>query len=390
VGGVKICVIGAMSPNAPSLVAPGNFGSMTIGDPATYAMKELKIAQEQGADIYVANVHLGVSSFDPVTGAPKGELIDFANGVSGFDVILGDGTGLMYNGTINGALVTENRSRGLGYVKINVVLRGGKVTSKTPTFVVPSVTDAIGKDAAIESFLVPYRQQLLALYDTVINTATATFIQGNNITLGQETALGDLCADSMRHAYNVTFALINGGGIGSSLPSSFAPQNKSLRRQLPGYAPGPPFDIVKGDPVTVLPFADIIVTRNITGTQLWQALENGVSLTSVSSGTNPTCIGTAGRFPQISGLKFTFKCVGAAGTRIQAVAFPNGTAIPNDTTSYSFATYYYVITGGDGYTMFSDNVGSERNIAYNVLSDYIHGPPALTPTTDGRIVGLTN
>ena len=45
-----------------------------------------------------------------------------------------------------------------------------------------------------------------------------------------------------------------------------------------GYASGGPYDLVKGDVYTVLPFGNNIVTRDVTGLQVWQMLENGVSL----------------------------------------------------------------------------------------------------------------
>ena len=37
------------------------------------------------------------------------------------------------------------------------------------------------------------------------------------------------------------------------------------------------YDLVKGDVYAVLPFGNNVITRDVTGHQLWQVLENGVS-----------------------------------------------------------------------------------------------------------------
>jgi len=191
----------------------------------------------------------------------------------------------------------------------------------------------------------------------------------------------------MRVSYGVQFAFTNGGDIRSGIPSAYLPANHTLRRTTPsgpaGYAPGPPYDIVKGDPYTILPFGDVLISRPVTGIQLWAAMENGVSLI------DSTCQGTAGRFPQISGFKFSFKCTNPVGSRILTLTFPNGTPIPKDSTVYSMATNDFINKGGDGYTMFVDGQGTSRDIDANLLALYIQSLPSpIAPTTDGRIVSV--
>lgn len=82
-----------------------------------------------------------------------------------------------------------------------------------------------------------------------------------------EVAVG-VVTDALRATYNTQIALTNGGGLRSSLPSSYAPADTSLRRPTPGYAAGPPYDLVLGDAYTLLPFGNAALTRTVTGAQL--------------------------------------------------------------------------------------------------------------------------
>lgn len=89
VGGVDVAVVGITNPEAPTLVFPGSFGTIEPVQPYAAADKARAAAKRAGAELVVAIIHAGVRGFDPVTGAPFGELIDFANNVGGFDVIFG-------------------------------------------------------------------------------------------------------------------------------------------------------------------------------------------------------------------------------------------------------------------------------------------------------------
>jgi hypothetical protein len=79
-----------------------------------------------------------------------------------------------------------------------------------------------------------------------------------------------------------------------------------LRRFTTG-ATGP-FDVTLGDAYAVLPFGNSVSTTTVTGTKLWEALENGVS-----------AYPSNGRWPQIAGFKFTVDTTKAIGSRITAV-----------------------------------------------------------------------
>jgi len=385
VGGVKVAVIGLTNPEAPTLVFPGSFGTIVPTDPVQAALKARGVAMSAGAEIVIVITHMGVTGFNGTT--PFGPLIDFAKAVNKeakkpkIDVIVGDHTDIQFSGTINGALVYENRSKGLTYAKANLTVDSAthKILNQSVTFVTP-LSSAVTPDPAIVAMLQPYRTELSAALDAPIGVATNVFPRGGNVERSGEVAIGNLIADSLRWRYGTQLALTNSGGIRAPLPSSYLPADHTLRRTSPGYAAGPPYDLVIGDIFTVLPFGNSVVTRTVTGAQLWAALENGVS--QINAG---TCLGADGRFPQISGFKFTFQCSLPAGSRVLSVALSDNTPIPPDGTTYTFATNDFVNAGGDSYTMFKDGQGTTREVMADVLQAYVEFLGTITPTIEGRI-----
>jgi 5'-nucleotidase len=375
-GKIKIAVIGITNPEAPTLVFPGRFGSIEVTDPVAAAQRARRAAREEGAKVFVAIAHMGVTGTDS-SGERTGPLVDFAEGVDGFDVILGDHTDVQYLKRINGALVLENRSRGLTYARTTLrVERGtGRVLSSEAEFVTPVDTAEIDPDPSVLAMLEPYSTQLTALLDTRIGTAAGFFPRGGTPAIERigEAAIGNLVADSMRVRYGTQLALTNGGGIRSSLPSTYVPKDLTLDRTAPA-----PFDLVTGDVFTVLSFGNVVVTRTVTGAQLYAALEHGVSAAPSANG----------RFPQISGFRFTYDSTAPAGSRVRSVALSDGTPILPDASVYTLATNDFVNAGGDGYTMLADGNGSSREVMADVLLAYIQELGTVTPVIDGRIDDL--
>ena len=396
VGGLKVAVIGITNEEAPNVVLPGSFGTIEVTDGIAAANKYARHARRAQADVVLVITHKGIRSL--AGGVPSGELIDFANGLEPglVDVVFGDHTDVQFSGTINGVLVHENRSYGGTYAKTLLTVQPGRgnidgsVLSKSVSFVTPTPPNPGLQnnntacpaaptfcDQAIVDMLVPYRQQLAALLDGQIGTAAGIFVRGGNIERRQEVPLGDLVADGMRWRYGTQLALMNGGGLRAPMPSCrYSPVNTALKRPCSGYAAGTPYDLVLGDVFSVLPFGNILNTRTVTGAQLWLALENGVR--SIDA----TGTGADGRFPQISGFKFSFRydipsgCTGTPTSscvvnRVQSVALSDGTAIPNDGTTYTMALPNFVNLGGDGYYMFADGQGATQELDAVVMKEYM-------------------
>ncbi len=379
VGGVKVGVVGITNPEAASLVFPGNLGTMEVTDPVPAANKARARAQAEGAKVMVALVHMGVTSIDPATGAAAGPLIDFANNVGGFNLIFGDHTNFQFSAIINNALVVENVSRGQTYarVKLTVDPGNGRVMDRRVEFVQPVVA-TVTPDPAIAQLLAPYRAALAAAFDAVIGVATDLFPRGSNIERLREVAIGNLVTDAMRLRYGTQLAITNGGGLRAPLPSSYLPMDHTLRRTTAGYAVGPPFDLVVGDAYSVLPFGNVVITRSVTGAQLYAALEHSVAILP----------GANGRFLQISGFRFVLDSSRAPGSRIVSVTLNDGTPVLPDGSTYTMALNDFTNAGGDGYAMFVDGQGVSRELLADIVVQYIQALGTITPVIEGRITDI--
>ncbi len=65
---MKVGVVGVTNPEAPGLVDPGNFGTITIANAYSSANKAKAAAKQAGAQVVVAITHFGIRSFS--NGAP--------------------------------------------------------------------------------------------------------------------------------------------------------------------------------------------------------------------------------------------------------------------------------------------------------------------------------
>lgn len=382
VGGVKVAVVGITNPDAHELVAHDNMGTLDVTDPVPAANRARAEALKAGAQVFVAVAHLGVTHVDSNSGSASGPLIDFAENVGGFDVIFGDHTDFRYSGMVGNTLVVENRSKGLTYAKVNLSVdpTNGRVARRTIEFVTP-VTSAVSPDPQIVELLAPYRKELAARMDEPIGVATDVFPRGGNIERLREVALGNLVADAMRQTYGTQIAFTNGGGLRDALPSSYTPQDKSLRRRSSGYAAGPPYDLVVGDIFAVLPFGNEIVTRSITGAELYAALEHSVGALPSANG----------RFLQISGFRFKYGSALPPGSRIVEVVLDDGTPVLPDATTYTVALNDFVNEGGDGYSMLSSgDHGVTRAMMADAVLDFVRAAGTVTPVVDGRIANVSS
>lgn len=392
VGGVKVAVIGITNPEAPELVFPGNFGTIVPTDPVKAALKARGKAQDAGAKVIVVIAHMGVTGFD-AAGEPFGPLIDFAKAVNKdkkdpkIDVIIGDHTDFQYSGVINGALVYENRSKGLTYARatLTVDAKNKKVLNKSVTFVTP-LASAVTPDPAIVAMLAPYRDALAPILNTGVGTSSV-FIPRSD-TCGRsdgrlcESLVGNTVTDAMRSRYGVDFAITNSGGLRANLT---CPTTDLSTDFCPAYTP-PPFPITRGQVLTVLPFGNVAVTLSVNGAELKTMLENGVSAMP----------GANGRFAQVSGLCFTYDISAAAGSRVTGAVRQatdgscTGPAVDLTAAStYTIAENDFMANGGDGYPNFASRMVT-REIMDQVLADYVAASSPIGPSIQGRIVCTTS
>jgi 2',3'-cyclic-nucleotide 2'-phosphodiesterase (5'-nucleotidase family) len=384
--GVKIAIIGLTNPEAPGLVFPGNFGTIVPTDPIAAANRARAAARAEGAKVFVIIAHMGIEGTN-ASGQAFGPLVDLANGLTGFDVIIGDHTNFFFQSTINGQLVVENLSKSLSYSRIELVVRRGTgaVVSKTNTFVTP--TSAGHTDAAIASMLQPYRDALAPILNVNVGSSTVVIPRADACGRSDgrlcESKIGNVITDSMRLRYGTDFAITNSGGIRADLT---CPAVNNPTDFCPSFTP-PPYPITRGQTFTVLPFGNFTVTVSMSGAELKVMLENGVSVMP----------GAGGRFAQVSGLCFTYNIAAAAGSRVTGAVRQaadgtcTGPAVDLTATStYNVAMNDFMATGGDGYPKFATSrIISDGTTLEQTLADYVTANSPLSPAIQGRVTCTT-
>jgi 2',3'-cyclic-nucleotide 2'-phosphodiesterase (5'-nucleotidase family) len=181
----------------------------------------------------------------------------------------------------------------------------------------------------------------------------------------------------MRTTYDVDFAITNSGGLRADLT---CPTVDNPDDFCPAYTP-PPFPITRGQVLSVLPFGNFVVTLDVTGAELKTMLENGVSVMP----------GIGGRFPQVSGLCFTYDIALPPFSRVLGAVrqAEDGTCTgePIDLTAastYEIAENDFMANGGDGYPPFPGRYVIQ-DFMDEVTSDYITANTPISPTIQGRI-----
>ena len=388
VGGLQVGVVGITNPEAPTLVFPGSFGTIEPTNPYPAANRARAAAKQAGADIVVAIIHAGVRGFDPATGEPFGELIDFANNVGGFDVIFGDHTDIQHSGVVNGQLVVENRSKGLTYAKtlLTVDPQNGRVVDQSVDFVTP-LASAVTPDPAIVAMLQPFRDALAPIFGTVVGSSDVFVPRSDSCGRSDgrlcESRVGNAITDAMRVTYGADFAITNAGGIRADLT---CPTTDNPTDFCPAYTDPPPFPITRGQVNTVLPFGNQAARVTVTGVELKTMLENGVS----------SMPGANGRFPQVSGLCLTYNIAATAGSRVMSVVYQAAdgscTGGPVDLTaasSYEVLTNDFVASGGDGYPNFASRM-TTLDLLDNVVAEWVTDNSPISPEIQGRITCTTS
>lgn len=389
-GGVKVGFIGLNTADLRDRVSPENLkyrarGALAIDDRPRVIQAQVDAVTAQGAQLVVALTHRGWDA--NVGGAATGPLIDAATRLRGVDLVYGGDSHQQYGSLLRGVPVVQVPNSGVMYSRTVLCLdtRTNRPIGSSIDFVTRDDVKGLTPDAATTAMVARYRAALGAKLDVRVGVVDGVFPRGGNppVERSGQTPMGDFAADAIREKYGTDFGFINGGGIRDRLPANgYQPQDASLRR--PGDGRTAPYDVTLGDVVAVFPFGNNVSTTTMTGAALWQALENGVSKWP-----------NDGRFPQISGFRFSFDSTRPAGSRVLSVTRNDGTAIPRDDAKYSVATFDFMVNGGDGYTgVFSPTTAVMRDPLLDVVlerfkRDLTAGQVTRVPVNDGRIVNVS-
>jgi 2',3'-cyclic-nucleotide 2'-phosphodiesterase (5'-nucleotidase family) len=388
-GSVRLAVIGFSNDDLPTLINPAGLVPFVVTNSTDAVNKRAaQLRNQPGIDAVVAIGHLGATA--GTLNAPTGPLVDLADNVANVDAVIGDHTDFqVLTHRPNGVLVTENRSKGIRFTRVRLIIdtATNKVVYKTADFHKPWDI-GVTPDPAIQDRIDELNAQLGPILNTEIGSSTKFVPRADQCGNGNgrtcESLVGNVVADSMRTKYDPTgvqFAITNSGGLRADLT---CPTTDNPNDFCPAYTP-PPYPITRGQVLTVLPFGNIVMTVTVNGAELKQMLENGVSRMPAVDG----------RFPQVSGLCFTYDISLLPESRVLSAvttdASGNCTTTPVDltaATNYKIAENDFMANGGDGYPNFFSRATSQ-DIMEQVTADYITDNTPISPFVnafpDGRI-----
>lgn len=368
-GGQGIGIVGAVANDTAELSSPGP--NVLIGDDVadiTAAIGELK---KQGVNKIIALTHVGY---------PR-DLAAIAK-IPDVDVVVGGHTNTFLSNTSDKAegpypTLVDNPG---GY-KVPVVQAAAYSKYLGNLKVVFDdagvVKEASGEPILIDSSIKPDEAVLARIKElggpieelkNKIVAESATPIDGSReVCRAAECAMGNLVADAIlvrTRSQGMTIAITNGGGLRASIDG------------------GP---VSMGEVLSVLPFQNTVATFQLKGSDLIAALENGLG--QIEEG--------AGRFPQVSGMKYSFDKSKPAGSRVVSVEVKEGeTFVPLDPAkTYGIVSNNYMRAGGDGYSVFAKAGMNAYDFGPNlelVVADYLAAHRPYQPYTDGRITEVAD
>lgn len=321
-------------------------GRIKVPDPMPAAGHLAAMLRRDGADIVIGVVHLTRDE-------------DFALIKAGhLDIILSGADPYLMAYAASDVVLAESEPNARTVVTLRLARDDRGRVRWTPGFHIVDTAD-VAPDPAMDQTVAVYRSARANALGVPVGRMETRLDSRRDIIRSRESAIGNLIADALRHSVAADVAIMNAGGI------------RADRVYEPGTL------LTSGDVLKELPFGNRKVVLEITGKDLWQALEHGAS--GYEDG--------AGRFPQVSGMRVVMNVRNPPGERIRHVAIGDAPLDPE--AIHTLATNDFMARGGDGYGML---VGLERIIRETegqlVVNDTIDWIAAgnTAPRIDGRIV----
>ncbi|GAA2036441.1 hypothetical protein GCM10009819_21310 [Agromyces tropicus] len=388
--GVRIGFVGAVTDELPSLVSPAGIASIDVGAPVDAANRvadQLSDGDEGNgeADIVVLLVHEGAattsveSATDP--NSRFGQIVLGAD--DNIDAIVSGHTHLAYNHVIDGRPVISSGQYGEKFSNMEITynVKSGKIARmKNTIYDMSVVTNNVREyfyapDPAIVPIVAEATAVAKELGSVVLGDASANF--GRAVTVdpatvtsfpenrGGESVLGNFVADVQEWALNVDgtrdvqITFMNPGGLRADLASG---------------------EVTYAEAAAVQPFANTLVSMDLTGAQIKSVLEeqwqpSGASRPFLKLGVNEE-------------FTYTYDPTAAAGSHITDM-WLDGVAI-DPAATYSVGVNSFLASGGDNFATLADglNKADSGKIDLESMVDWFDTFGTATPDLKQRAVGV--
>ncbi len=362
--GVKIGIIGVVTEEVPEITHPKNVTGLHFFSPVNTVARYVRELKDKTHMIVVLS-HVG---------HPVDRMI--AEKIRGVDVIVGghSHSRITKPVKVGDTLIVQAWEHGKALGVLDLILQDGKITNFDGHL--EEIKPKGGKeDQKVLAVVEKYKQRMVAVLDNKVGEADVDLDGERKNIRRRETNLGNLIADILRELSKADVAIINGGAIRASIKKG---------------------EIRIKDIYASLPFDNYIVAIKLTGRQIREALEHGVSGVEEEEG----------RFPQISGLTFKYSPSGERGSRIKEI-FVGGQPIDSG-KEYVVATNDFLAVGGDGYKVFGEAIKTSKDFSVtggtmkgekvvygdsgkwlrDGVAEYIREKGRVAPKIEGRIIEI--
>ena len=312
-------------------------------DPFDATAKYLKVLETEKVDAVVALTHLSIAEDE--------ELVDRFPRI---DVVIGGHEHYPITVTRNRTLISKAGSEARFVARIDLDKRGASLDRH---FELIPIGPGLPDDADAARIIDGYEARLGPELDVPVATSTVDLDAEELRLRASETNVGNLVADAIRESVQADVGLINSGGIRGD---RIYPASPLTRRLL----------------LAMHPFDNVVVKAEVSGKVLLAALTHAVSALPA----------TAGRFPQVSGLKLEVD-IHDTPPRVTSVLV-NGQPLAANRT-YTLALSDYLFTGGDGFAMFAGTrtlvSPAAGELVATAVERYVSSRKSVAPQVEGRI-----
>ncbi len=433
--GVRVGIFGLATPETAYKTNPKNVEGLTFGTPAEYAEKTVAKLKEEGAQLIIAVCHLGIDE----STLKENQSIGVVEAVDGIDILVDghSHTDLKNGMVVNDTMIvqTGEYDKNFGVVRVRVsdgvmevaaklitkaeamgrvekseivveeaqrisavdkysIKPGDTLTKIAANYDVPMsvileantgigdpnkiyvndeimipvekevvnvvkesstrVIPGIPEDPEIVKLIGEIEQEQMKITEVEVGTTPVALDGEREQVRRGETNLGNLITDSMLWETGADIAITNGGGIRASIEKG---------------------TIKVGDIISVLPFGNYVITKRVSGQDIIDSIEHGIS----------DYPATKGAFPHVAGIRVTFDESKPAGSRVVEIKTNSGEKI-DPAREYVLATNDFMAAGGDDYLMFKERpqVGNFEGLD-EILRKYVEEEGVTQTRIDRRM-----
>ncbi|UWF77929.1 ExeM/NucH family extracellular endonuclease [Microbacterium neungamense] len=379
--GVRVGFVGAVTEDLPTLVSPDGIRELevrSIVDSVNAVADDLRDGDTANgeADVIILLVHEGAETVELSSITPDSPLGEIVYGVDDdVNAIVSAHTHLAYNHVIDGRPVVSAGQYGenLGLMNIQVDPETKEILSivneiKPLTAGGKPLYPAVPEVQAIVDAAKAEADELGAVGEITADFNRARQSDGKTENRGGESTIGNFVADVQKWATGAQIALMNPGGLRANLSYASSAEGD------------PDGNVTYREAATVQPFANTLVTLELTGAQLKAVLEEqwqpeGASRPFLKLGVS-------------KGLEYTYDPTAAQGSRITAITL-DGTPVDPEAT-YLVAANSFLAAGGDNFVTLAEgeNKKDTGKVDLQSMVDWFAENKTASPDYAQRAVGV--